>query len=55
MIPNARNSILYWKVPRLRPLVLLIRLVNTMLLSMAHWWHGIGKENPNYAEKNLYL
>jgi len=26
-----------------------------MLLSMAHWWHDIGKEKPNYAEKNLYL
>jgi hypothetical protein len=40
-------------VPRLRLLVLLMRVVNAMLLSMAHWWHDIGKEKPNYAEKNL--
>ena len=38
MFPDFRKSIAFWKVPRLRPFVLLVPAT----WSVEHWWNDTG-------------
>jgi hypothetical protein len=51
--PISRNGVAYFKVPRLRSLVLLIT-VALRWMSMEHWWNCTDRENWSTGRETLY-
>jgi len=50
MLPDLREIIAFWKVPRLCPFALLVKV--TCRWRMEHWWSGTGRGKPKYLESN---
>jgi hypothetical protein len=45
--PDIRNSIAFWKVPRL-----LSKCNMQMTMSMKHWWKDTDRDKPKYLERH---
>jgi hypothetical protein len=53
MLPDLRTATAFPEVPRLRPLVLLIKSNMYTKMNKEHWRNDTDRGKPNYAEKNL--
>jgi hypothetical protein len=42
IVPDFRKSVAFWRIPKPRPFVLLVRA--TCKMSMDHWWYDIDRE-----------
>jgi len=51
--PFFRKSLAFWKVPRLRPFVFLVRAIVDED-ECEDWWNGTGRRKKKYLEKNLF-
>jgi len=47
---DFRKNVAWWKVPRLRPFVL-VRATGRRRNEMEHWWSDFDNGKPKYSEK----
>jgi hypothetical protein len=46
MLPDFRRSIAFWKVPRIRQFVLVLKSYVQMNMCMEYWWNDIDRGKP---------